>query len=386
MKPFLSYKREDSQEVNLLYECLRVFGAGGWKDTDDLQIGVQTEKEIREVICSQSGGFIWYGTRKILDSDFINRIEIPTALKRRKIDPLYPMIPLFVDLDPSNRADRICIKKAIGRRGRKILCSNGMILEPQESLESFRRKVAKRYVVESINSLDPNLQEVLVEIRMLSEPSGRGSLTIDWRSLIEANRRLIEPYGEELITDALRTVRGALQRRYSSIRIVLDQDLPLPVGFLVGYEWRATTRIELVIRQRTGASFDYVESRGGSSRQIPFTRQSLMGEGPVVLSVSCGRSLGNLPEQYSKHINARELIRVHAANLLSSNEIRGLARACADELSRINNCGISEKHLLMLGPSSLAILTGAASNAVGPITIPFWNGSEYVNPIIVGQG
>jgi hypothetical protein len=44
-----------------------------------------------------------------------------------------------------------------------------------------------------------------------------------------------------------------------------------------------------------------------------------------------------------------------------------------------------DKHLLMLGPVALAVFAGAAANACGPIRIPFWDGSSYVQPIVVGR-
>ena len=44
----------------------------------------------------------------------------------------------------------------------------------------------------------------------------------------------------------------------------------------------------------------------------------------------------------------------------------------------------TEKHLLLLGPSGLAVFAGAAANASEPVTIPFWNGNSYVDGLIVG--
>jgi hypothetical protein len=51
--------------------------------------------------------------------------------------------------------------------------------------------------------------------------------------------------------------------------------------------------------------------------------------------------------------------------------------------SDVNNRGV-EKHLLMLGPSALAVLAGAAANASGPAKVPFWNGRVYLDPLVAG--
>jgi hypothetical protein len=61
-----------------------------------------------------------------------------------------------------------------------------------------------------------------------------------------------------------------------------------------------------------------------------------------------------------------------------------LARRGANELRALNNRGV-EKHLLIRGPTSLAIMIGAASNACGPVTVPFWDGTHYASPILVGN-
>ena len=40
--------------------------------------------------------------------------------------------------------------------------------------------------------------------------------------------------------------------------------------------------------------------------------------------------------------------------------------------------------MLLKGPVALATMLGAASNASGPVEVPFWDVSRYVCPITVG--
>jgi hypothetical protein len=52
-------------------------------------------------------------------------------------------------------------------------------------------------------------------------------------------------------------------------------------------------------------------------------------------------------------------------------------------LRDLNDRGLV-KYLLMKGPVALATMLGAASNASGPVKVPFWDGSCYVSPMAVG--
>jgi len=387
IKPLLSHKREDATAVARLRDTLKLYGASGWKDTDDLRVGDRTREGIRRAIFHETGGLIWWGTRLVLGSWFVNNLEIPMALERKDAEPLYPIVPLFVDLDPGRQADREAVRAALGERGDDFLDCNGLVRRPRESAKAFHRRVAHRYLRDAVKALAAGGRDgaatVTVAMRALSEPSGQHDLTFDWRTLIDPAARSLAPGARELIADALATAREALQAAFPSPSLLLDLDLPLPLAFLVGYEWRVTTRLRPTVRQRTGISFSKVEGDGEVANPPDPIRESLAADGPAVLAVSCRDGLGEAATNYAAEVGARELITLHAPGLLAAPELRGLARACARQLRNLNNRGI-DKHLLVLGPSALAVFAGAAANASGPVTIPFWDGSRYVEPLVVG--
>lgn len=98
--------------------------------------------------------------------------------------------------------------------------------------------------------------------------------------------------GSTIPLDALANAREAFQARERGPVLSLDSDLPLPLAFLVGYEWRSTTRLRLRIAQRTGASFSWIEHSGPLGEEpTPVTRH-LNGDAPVVVAVSCKDPLG----------------------------------------------------------------------------------------------
>jgi len=303
IKPLLSHKREDAISVARLRDTLKIYGAGGWKDTDDLRVGDRTREGIRRAILQETGGLIWWGTRLVLGSWFVNNLEIPTALERKNAEPLYPIVPLFVDLDPGRQADREAVRAALGGRGDDFLDCNGLVRRRSESGKAFHRRVAHRYVRDAVKALPAGAGDaattVTVAMRALGEPSGEHDLTFDWRTLIDPERRLLAPGARELMVDALTTAREAFQAAFSSPGLLLDLDLPLPLAFLVGYEWRVTTRLRLAVKQRTGTSFLEIDGDGAFVNPPDPVRESLAGHGPAVLAVSCRDGLGEAAARYA---------------------------------------------------------------------------------------
>jgi hypothetical protein len=150
-----------------------------------------------------------------------------------------------VDLDPGSEADRDAIRTGVGELGEAILACNGLSRHPREGADAFRRRIAHRYVRDSLKAVAFRDDDtpITVEMRALSEPTGHHHLSFDWRRLFDGNARRLRPRAREMIADALAQARDGLQAAFRSPRVLLDLDLPLPLAFLVGYEWRTTTRI-----------------------------------------------------------------------------------------------------------------------------------------------
>jgi hypothetical protein len=201
--------------------------------------------------------------------------------------------------------------------------------------------------------------------------------------VFQGRSRLLNDEALPALVDILSNARDAFQAREGSPEVMLDSDLPLPLAFLVGYEWRITTRVRLHVWQRTGSSYAWVEADGPTAAAPEPETERLDREGPVVIAVSCKEPLYEIAKRYAVEQSASELVTLHAPGLLDASQMRSLARKAADRLRDSNARGM-QKHLLIRGPEAVATMIGAASNACGPVTLPFWNGTGYVSPIIVG--
>jgi hypothetical protein len=87
--------------------------------------------------------------------------------------------------------------------------------------------------------------------------------------------------------------------------------------------------------------------------------------------------------RYAETHHASRTLELHLPAELSDTELRGLARYVASALREVCATG-AEKHLLLAGPTSLAALIGAGSNANGPLVVPFWNGLTFSSSLTVG--
>jgi hypothetical protein len=388
-KPFLSHKREDAPALELLRDELVMRGAGGWQDAHELRLGQRWMAAFGPAIRRGTGGFIWYGTHRALGSKTISRIEVPQALRRarQKNRGAYPVIPLFVDLRPGRDAG--AIQRALGRRrGQRLLDLHGVARDEGESLESFSRRAAQQYVRDLIREHDSD--HLRVAITTEREPTGEHDLSLDWRRLVD-DGRVHDPAALATIAQTLTDIRQALQTKSDCPHITVEPHVRLPLAALIGWEWNRVRPLRLTVEQRLPAAAQTIEDLHSASRRWSDPDVKLLaGDGPVILALSVGKPVGETLQRYAATQNATETRSMHVpvdelpGRLLSPEEICSLAQWTVDQLAQLNDRGV-EKHLLLLGPVSLAVRIGAAAHGTGHTWIPFWDGaSGYVSGVPIG--
>lgn len=117
---------------------------------------------------------------------------------------------------------------------------------------------------------------------------------------------------------------------------------------------------------------------------------SLDRSGPVVVAVSVGKPLDGAAQRYAAARGARETRCLHIPlddqrnRMLAPEGINGVAQWTVEQLAELNDRG-TEKHLLLLGPASLAVRIGAAANGTGRTWVPFWDGAAgYTSGVTIG--
>src|SRR6266536_4664892 len=134
---FLSYKREDDEEVKYLHQQLKVRGVRAWRDVTDLALGGYTENEIVHAIEQGSDAFVIYITQKCLSSDFIWDTEVPAALDRWEHDHAFNIVPILRGVTIAE------LQQFCAARGYRSLTQfNGVHLpDPAEDEEAFYKKL-----------------------------------------------------------------------------------------------------------------------------------------------------------------------------------------------------------------------------------------------------
>jgi hypothetical protein len=381
-RPFLSHKREDASDLQLLKHELRLRGAGSWQDVDDLRLGQRFTAAFKRAIGRETGGFIWWGTRLSLSSGTIRKVEVPAALRRHRLTRrgAYPVVPLFVDISPGADADDIT--KAFGRRrGKRIRDLNGVVRETRENMADFAARAARRYVTDMVRGHSGD--ELRVAVTGGREPVVDYDLVLDWRAMLDEHGRLHDSTVLPLLVETLADIRTAAQGQERVPRIVVEAHLRLPLAALVGWEWNRVRPIDLRIVQVSTRGPMRIDDLGAELHALPEPRKlSFEGEGPHVLAVSVGKDLGETVIRYSDSVDACAATHLHIDGLLDAQGICSVAEWAVDRLATLNAEGVA-KHLLLLAPTSLAVRIGASANGTGKTTIPFWDGEAGYGPAVV---
>lgn len=380
-RPFLSHKREDASDLELLKRELCLRGAGGWQDVDELRLGQRFKAAFKRAIGRETGGFIWWGTRRSLSSRTIRKVEVPAALRRRKFSRgAYPVVPLFVDISPGKDAGEI--KRAFGRRRGKALCNlNGLVKTSGENAADFAARAARRYVKDLIREHPGD--ELRIAITGGREPTQNYDLALDWRALLDEHGRLQDTTILPLLVETLADIRNAAQGRYPVPVIKVEPHLRLPLAALVGWEWNRVRPVDLRIVQTSAQGPMLVQDVAVQGWEPPAPRKLSFGhDGPHVVALSVGKDLGATVERYSETVGACAAVHLHLDGVLNAACICAVAQWAVDQLAALNADGLA-KHLLLLGPASLAVRIGASANGTGKTTIPFWDGGAGYGPAVV---
>ena len=303
-RPFLSHKRDDAEDLQLLKNELRLRGAGGWQDVDDLNPGRRFTATLKRAIGRETGGFIWWGTRRALASRTICKIEVPAALRRQRFRRGgYPVVPLFIDISPE--ADGELIKRAFGkRRGRALCARNGLVRDCEEAVSIFAAKAARQYVKSLIR--EHPRDDLRIAITGGREPVDGYDLVLDWREALDENGRLPDLAVLPRLIETLADIRVAAQGRMQVPQITVEPHLRLPLAALVGWEWNRVRPIDLRVIQTSAQGSMAIEDIRVMTHHLPEpTELSFDGEGPHVVALSVGKNLGESVARYTEGIKGR---------------------------------------------------------------------------------
>lgn len=252
---FLSYSSKNSDEVSAFAAQLRARGIRVWRDVDVLPAGQQTESEIRRAISAECWGLTVYLTPESMIADFVMSVELPAAVNKQKIDPGFPVVPMFrsIILEEAKRA-------SLTKLGVDLTAYNGHIIgsdvadssDLQPHLRISANKVLREYLSRAFNPKQPEYDRNLRldfhtwPFRWSCPPP---ELDLDWSRFFSKEPLPSYSVWQSLLLPALDDVKDALAEITGPRTLYVRAKACLSAGLALGFTFRQPSGFNIEIEQ-----------------------------------------------------------------------------------------------------------------------------------------
>ena len=384
---FLSYAREDAEEVKYLQQQLNVRGVRAWRDVTDLPLGGSNKPEIVHAIEQESDAFVLYVTQQSLASDFIWDVEVPAALNRWDSDHSYHIIPILYGVT-FGELEQHCAVNGI----RSLKEFNGLPLplkDTRASAEEFNRKlreIATRILEATLTlrlrraGADRRYEPYLyLRTYKFEPPFDSLDLDLNWTDFFPDKDDLPkEKDWEENFIPALDDVKNVLSTKTPSRKLHMFVQAHLPAAFALGFSFPAVAYFTLLIEGRHGtwSSGDFIsipdplnlltyEDSGDANvavMEIAIARDTASG---------MMRSIQTTGLSYKYHIRFELPSGAdHLSGVKDAAQALAMSHQIGRELRRLHDKkGVTHIHLFAALPAALAVMAGHQMNALCAITL-----------------
>ncbi len=382
---FLSYKREDAEQVKYLQQQLKVRGVRAWRDITDMPLGGFTEDEIVQAIEQESDAFVIYITPECLQSDYIWDVEVPAALKRWEQDRAFNIVPILRDVTYF-QLQQFCAAHGY----RSLAQFNGVLLpDPTQDKELFNKElrlVAGRilkatYALRLQRVGADRTYEPCINFHTFNyePPASSLDLNLDWTELFEGKDEV--PTGDEwedILFPALSDVKNMLSATTSSRKLHVYLNARLPAAIALGAAIPAVAHFELLLQSDHGAwSTKGTPTDPSPLRLIPYHEKGDALSALIELAISrntapgLAQSLPFLNISYKHHIRFEPKDEPPGSDAVKdASHAIAMAQQIGKELrSLCDNKGVSHLHLFAALPVELAVMVGHQLNALCAVTL-----------------
>jgi len=389
---FLSYKREDAEQVRSLQQHLKARGVRAWRDITDIMLGGFTEHEIVQAIKQESDAFVIYITPECLQSGFIWEVEVPAALQRWEQDHAFNIIPILQGVTFAQ------IQQNSVARGYRSLAQFNAVLLPdpvldKEQFNKEMRKIAER-ILKATYAL--RLRRVGADRRYepcinfhtfaYEPPAISLDLDLDWTEFFEGKDEV--PTGDEwedILLPALDDVKNMLSAKTPSRQLHIYLNARLPAAIALGAALPATAHLALLLHGNHGTwSTTGTPNDPTPLRLLPFSDKGDAHAALVEIAISRNTAPGIAQSLPSLGLSFKHRIRFEPKDeppnsdaVKDASHDLAMARQIGKELRDLcDNKGISHLHLFAALPMELAAMVGHQLNAVCAVTLYYYRNSE----------
>lgn len=370
VKVFLSYRRRDAREVTELQRAFAIRGLSLWRDVSDLPLGGLTIPEIKRGIRKDSDAFVLYVTRWIFSSDVVWGTEVPEASSRsaraRRSGGLYPVVPLIrypVTLRTIRSHARRLGVAELTERNAEFVPRRGT--RPTPSNRRLAYENAARRLLRSLLRGLPSVGRTRLAIRSFDATDAPPrTLDIDWSGLVDGTTPHTWTHRLRPALKDLRSELARAQRRELDVYVKAR----LQVALAFGLEFPPSSGFRINVRDRQG-SWSPAPGRPVLHRAPD---RSVRRHKRVVLEISLAQNGERSARKLAKRLKARHVRLVpptgQPSRAFDPRPVAGRIAVQAGELAReLHGQGMSELHLVFVGPAALALLVGRQLQAIGRV-------------------
>jgi hypothetical protein len=387
---FLSYAREDAEEVKFLQQLLNVRGVRVWRDVSDLPLGGSNEDEITQAIEHGSDAFVLYVTRQALASNFIWDVEVPAALRRWERDHAFHIVPILRGVT-FGELEQHCATHGL----RSLKTFNGVSL-PEKATDATDaecnkqlRQVARR-ILEATLALrlrragaDRKYEPCLCfHTYKYEPPTDSLDLDVDWTGFFPSKDELpMEKIWDEILLPALDDVKQVLSMKTRSRRLHVFVQAHLPAAFALGAAFPESSHFTLLVNARVGGHDDIWSTEGSTTMVESFHANSYQSNGDAHVAVmeiaiptgtasDVARNLQGLGISYKHHMRFDLPGGPDNRGVKSSAQALAMSLQVGKELRRLyGERGVTHINLFAALPAALAVMIGHQINAMSAITL-----------------
>ena len=393
---FLSYAHEDTEEVRDLQLRLNVRGVRCWRDVDDMLTGSQFENEIIHAIEHDADAIALFLTPNCLKSDFIWRVEVRAALRRHKRDPHFHIVPILQGVSFAE-IRQFCYNRNLtdlSRFNGLSLTEDGTTGIPRKEQNKKRNDAARRILqaafalrlrrINADRSYEPSLY---LRTFVFAPPTVSLDLSLDWLKLVYEKEQTSTPQDwDEILWPALLDVKHTISEKVHSHRIHLFVKSILPIAVALGFVFRETTRITLLLegQKETWSTETHPSEKEPLRKEWIYNDQG--DQQVAVIEVATSRPTRQSVADTLPVIGVKPAYHIQLESPEFSREsVRDAAHAwaIAQQVGQVcqNLCderGVRHLHLFVAIPVELAVLIGHQLNALCPITLYEFKSDESV--------
>lgn len=405
-KVFISYARADKVEAEQLDERLRAGGLLTWRDLKDSSKGSPLETQIEAALKDDCSAFLMYLTPRAGKSDYINKIEVKLA-RELWIAKQLTIIPVFRCVLPA-----AATKSVQEHLGFDISPFDGIVLP--DPLTCWKRATAwvngDRDAAR--NQLKPHFSELarrMLETHLKASVTGpnltlrlhtyeyaagavASDIELDWSPVFKT------PAADwnDSIAPVIADVRRAMTAACSARQLTIEGGGHLSAAAMLGHTFSSASGFHLTVMQN-GTPW---AARTPSAQALPLSKQEEPGSpsrSDVTLEISISNDIGGgvdgfmrgQPGRFRKRIRLSLVGGPNRLGVRDNDHANAIVGQIFQEIRAIRqDPNLGTIHIFISAPFGLAVLTGHALNACGPVQFYEFEKTKnaYVPSFAIGTG